>query len=94
MTDVNFVNGELERIRVVENSGCGIRVLVDGCWGFGSTSNDTSFDALKESLGQAIAAARALAQTKKNRVQGLADSKMVKGTFRLKVRGNLSDVDI
>lgn len=94
MTDVNFVNGELERIRVVENSGCGIRVLVDGCWGFSSTSNDTSFDALKESLGQAIAAARALAKTKKNRVQGLAESKMVKGTFRLKVRGSLSDVDI
>ncbi len=29
-SEVNFINGELERIRVVENAGCGIRVLVDG----------------------------------------------------------------
>ena len=48
--EVNFVNGELERIRVVENAGCGIRVLVDG-WGFTSTSN-ISNETLKESLSQ------------------------------------------
>ena len=52
--EVNFVNGELERIRVVENAGCGIRVLVDG-WGFTSTSN-ISHETLKESLSQAISA--------------------------------------
>ena len=52
-SEVNFINGELERIRVVENAGCGIRVLVDGCWGFSSTSN-ISNDALKDSLDQAI----------------------------------------
>jgi TldD protein len=60
-TEVNFVNGRLERIRVVENAGCGIRVLVDGCWGFSST-NDLSL--LKESLSNAVSAARVLAQTK------------------------------
>jgi TldD protein len=90
-TEVNFVNGELERIRVVENSGCGIRVLVDGCWGFSSTNN---LSLLKESLSNAILAARVLAQTKKNKVKGLAESKMITGTFRASVNGSLSDIDI
>lgn len=90
-TEVNFVNGELERIRVVENTGCGIRVLVDGCWGFSSTNN---LSLLKESLAQAIAAAKVLARTKKNRVKGLAESKMMTGTFRTAASGSLSDVDI
>lgn len=90
-TEVNFVNGELERIRVVETAGCGIRVLVDGCWGFSST-NDLSL--LKESLGHAISAASVLAQVKKNKVKGLAESKMAAGTFRTTTNGSLSDVDI
>lgn len=90
-TEVNFVNGELERIRVVENAGCGIRVLVDGCWGFSGTNN---ISLLKESLGHAISAARVLAKTKKNRVRGLAESKMATGTFRTPANGSLSDVDI
>ena len=80
-SEVNFINGELERIRVVENAGCGIRVLIDGCWGFSSTSN-ISNGALKDSLDQAIAAARVLARTKKNKVKGLTESKMIRGTFR------------
>jgi len=90
-TEVNFVNGELERIRVVENAGCGIRVLVDGCWGFSST-NDLSL--LKESFAQAVSAARVLAQTKKHKVKGLAESKIVIGTFRTASNGRLSDIDI
>jgi TldD protein len=90
-TEVNFVNGELERIRVVENTGCGIRVLVDGCWGFSSTNN---LSLLKESLAHAVSAARVLSRTKKNRVKGLAESKMTTGTFRTGANGNLSDVDI
>jgi TldD protein len=90
-TEVNFVNGELERIRVVENAGCGIRVLVNGCWGFSST-NDLSL--LKESLDNAVSAARVLAQTKKNKVKGLAESKMAAGTFRTSANGSLSDIDI
>src|SRR5918994_7771723 len=78
-SEVNFMNGELERIRVVENAGCGIRVLVDGCWGFTSTS-DTSGEALKQSLRDAVSAARMLGQTKKNKVKGLIESKMITGT--------------
>jgi TldD protein len=90
-TEVNFVNGELERIRVAENTGCGIRVLVDGCWGFSSTNN---LSLLKESLSHAFSAARVLAQAKKNKVKGLAKSRMVTGTFQTSSNGNLSDIDI
>jgi TldD protein len=90
-TDVNFVNGELERIRVVENAGCGIRVLVDGCWGFSSTNN---LALLKESLNNAISAARVLAQVKKKKVRRLAESKMATGTFRTSANGSLADIDI
>jgi TldD protein len=93
MTEVNFINGDLQRVRVVENAGCGIRVLVEGCWGFSSTSN-VEPDALRESLAQATSSARVLAQVKKNKVRGLADSPMAKGEFRLKANGNLGDIDI
>ena len=94
-SEVNFTNGELERIRVVENAGCGIRVLVDGCWGFTSTSTISS-EVIKECLSQAISAARMLAGTKKNRVKGLVETKMITGTFRTAANSdnNLSDISI
>ena len=91
--EVNFSNGELEIIRTVQNSGCGIRVLVDGCWGFSST-NDLSKKALRESVSEAISAAKSLAENKKNKVAGLARSKIVKGLFKTKVKGDLANIDI
>ena len=51
--EVIFSNGELEMIRTVQNSGRGLRVLVDGCWGFCST-NDLSSTALGDSLSEAV----------------------------------------
>ena len=93
MTEVNFVNGELQRMRVVENAGCGIRVLANGCWGFSSTSEMTA-DSLKESFTEATSAAQVLANSKKNKVKGLAESKMATGHFTLKANGKLSDISI
>ncbi len=93
VTEVNFVNGRLERIKTVENAGCGIRILVDGCWGFSSTS-DVAAEGLQNSLEQALSVARVLAESKKEKVKGLAESKMATGTFAAQVRGNLADVDI
>lgn len=86
-SEVNFVNGELERIRVVETTGCGIRVLVDGCWGFSSTSK-VSDNAIKESLHEAISSAQILSQIKKKKVTGLAPTKMVTGVFSTVSNGN------
>src|SRR5919198_642398 len=82
--EINFSNGELEVIRTVQNSGCGIRVLVDGCWGFSSTNNLSS-EALSDSVAKAMSAARLLAETKKNIVRGLV---------KTKVNKDLTSVDI
>ena len=43
LNEVTFSNGDLEKISTIENSGLGVRSLVEGCWGFSSvycTSND------------------------------------------------------
>lgn len=93
VTEVKFVNGKMDRIRVVESAGCGIRVLVDGCWGFSSTS-DTNPGSLQDSLNQAVSVAKVLSLAKKEKVKGLADSKMVRGKFSVKVRGDLAAIDI
>jgi TldD protein len=91
--EIAFSNGELERIRNAVNSGCGIRVLVDGCWGFSGTSI-LSKQALEESLLDAMSAAKALAYTKKNKVKGLAESRLARGLFKTKVNGDLESIDI
>src|SRR5437016_3728989 len=91
--EVIFSNGELEMIRTVQNSGCGLRVLVDGCWGFSST-NDLSSTALGDSLSEAVAAAKLLAETKKKKVTGLAEANDLKGLFKTKVNGDLASVNI
>jgi TldD protein len=93
MTEVSFVNGSPDRTRVVENTGCGIRVLVDGCWGFSSTNN-MSKSTLAESLARAVSAAHVLAKSKKNKVKGLAESRMARGSFRMDANGSLSNIDI
>src|ERR1043165_2869487 len=78
--EINFSNGELETIRNVQNSGCGIRVLVDGCWGSSST-NDVSREALINSSAKAVSAARLLGETKKRKVTGLAEYDIVRGVY-------------
>jgi TldD protein len=93
VSEVNFASGRLERVRMVENAGCGIRVLVDGCWGFSST-NSTAKNDLKDSLAQAVSMARVLGKSKKHKVKGLAESRMAKGVFAAKVRGDLAGIDI
>lgn len=93
VSEVNFASGRLERVRMVENAGCGMRVLVDGCWGFSSTSSRAQAD-LKDSLAQAVSMARVLGRSKKHKVKGLAESRMAKGTFAAKVRGDLAGIDI
>jgi TldD protein len=66
-----------------------------GGWlGFTSTTNLSS-EPFKESLNEAISAARVVAETKKNRVKGLVESKMLRGVFRTAFNSdNLSDISI
>ena len=81
-------------MRNVSNSGCGIRVLVDGCWGFTSTSN-ISTDSLQNSLNKAISIAKLLSGNKKKKIEGLAEvNQMARGLKQTKVIGNLENIDI
>src|ERR687885_587945 len=91
--EVNFSNGELETIRNVQNSGCGIRVLVDGCWGFSSTNN-VSREALIDTEAKAVSAARLLAETKKKKVTGLAQYDIIRGVYRPNINTDLDSVDM
>jgi TldD protein len=91
--EINFSNGELETIRNVQNSGCGIRVLVDGCWGFSSTNN-VSREALIDSSAKAVSAARLLGETKKRKVTGLAEYDVIRGVYKPNLNTDLDSVDI
>jgi TldD protein len=94
INELNFSNGEIELVRNVSNSGCGIRVLVDGCWGFTSTSN-ISTDSLQNSLNKAISIAKLLSGNKKKKIEGLAEvNQMATGMKQTKVKGNLENIDI
>ncbi len=63
-------------------SGVGIRALVDGAWGFSSTS-DLSSEALDKTLKRAIECAKSLSQMKKAAVKDLPKTKLAHGTFTL-----------
>ena len=93
MSEVVFVNGELQRIRTVDTSGCGTRVLAQGCWGF-SSSADASPESLRSALAQAVSLARVLAEGKKNQSRGLAQTRMMAGEFRAPANGDLSEIDM
>ena len=79
--EVNFVNGELERIKWWKTLAAEL-----GFWWMAGAlpAQATSHETLKESLSQAISATYLLV-LQKNKVKGLIESKMITGTFRTAV---------
>jgi len=63
-------------------SGVGIRVLVDGAWGFSSTS-DLTPQALEKALKLAIDCAKSLSQLKKTQVKKLPATHLARGEFSI-----------
>ena len=55
-----------------------------------ASTNDLSSTALGDSLSEAVAAAKLLAETKKKKVTGLAEATDLKGLFKTRVKGNLA----
>jgi TldD protein len=53
-----------------------------------------SSEALTDALNKAVSSARVLADSKRNKVRGLAESKMARGRYSASVNGRLSDVSI
>ncbi|MHA1441478.1 MAG: TldD/PmbA family protein [Candidatus Heimdallarchaeota archaeon] len=71
--------GRLQRSVVDDYAGIGIRVLADGAWGFASTSKLDKVS-VKETLKNAVAAAKNLAPSMKEKIE-LAPIKPVTGRF-------------
>ena len=73
-------NGQLEESSSNLLAGLGVRSLVDGVFGFASTT-DLSEEGIRRAVAAAQAAAKTSAGAKKKRIKGLADAKLAVGTF-------------
>jgi len=73
-TGLVIENGEVENFLSSSDSGLGIRVLVNGAWGFCSMSDQQSFDSITESIIDTIQSTRHYSENKKQKVK-LADVK-------------------
>jgi TldD protein len=77
---VSVQKGRLERSSVSRRAGVGVRVLLDGTWGFASTG-DASLAAVATALDRARAAARASAALRRERVAPLPAAVLAVGEF-------------
>ncbi|MGI0017379.1 MAG: PmbA/TldA family metallopeptidase, partial [Nitrosotalea sp.] len=86
-------NGEIENFVSSSDSGLGIRVLVNGTWGFYSISDPKSFDAVKENILDAVQAARYYSESKKHKVR-LAEvhSFTDKVNFKVAIEPNVEEM--
>ncbi|HEY4674041.1 MAG TPA: TldD/PmbA family protein [Nitrososphaerales archaeon] len=84
LTEIRIARGELEEARTLQIAGVGVRVLVDGAWGFSSTSN-VSQKSIREALSNAIAIAKVSANGRKKKIKKLGRAKFAVGTFTVKV---------
>jgi TldD protein len=80
---ISVMDQTAEAISLNENVGVGIRVIVDGCWGFAATSGLGDDDLIK-TANLALKIARASAMTKKEDVH-LAEIEPYKDTYRTAV---------
>ena len=62
-------NGEVENYVSSGDSGLGVRVLVNGAWGFTSISNPKSFDEIKLNVADAVKSALHYSNYKKQKVR-------------------------
>ena len=77
---VAVTNGKLERSSFRQRDGVGVRVLVDGTWGFASTG-ETSRAAVKDAIDSARKSARLSAPFRKNKVPHLPAENLAVGNF-------------
>jgi TldD protein len=68
-TGIAVENGEIENFISFSDSGLGIRVLVNGAWGFCSMSEPKSFETVEKSILDAIKSARHYSENKKQKVR-------------------------
>jgi PmbA protein len=73
-------DGELENLKVAQESGVGIRILRNGCLGFAYTS-DLSWSSLRHTINAALANARATSPDSFNTIPGPPPAYPVMNTF-------------
>lgn len=73
-------DGHVEAARASHHAGVGVRALVDGAWGFASTSIVTRAG-IERAIDAARRAARAAAKTRAKKVSGLAPVAFASGSF-------------
>lgn len=78
---VSVEDGRVEGARSTRHAGIGVRALVDGAWGFASTSVLTKA-ALARAVDDARAAARSAARNKRDRVEFLPPVHLANGRFQ------------
>lgn len=74
--------GLIKQAKSSLTTGVGFRVLVDGAWGFSSTS-DLSPASLERALKKAVECAKSIGQMKKAAVKALPQTKLAQGEFML-----------
>ena len=92
--DLSLYNGALEGARANEERGLGLRVLVDGAWGFAAAAGDEP-GAPAELARRAVEAARAFAGARRAELQ-LSPDELVSGSYETPVQEDpfaLSDKD-
>jgi TldD protein len=83
-------NGRLEESSSVQLTGLGVRVLVDGVFGFASTTN-LSREGIRSAVADAQQAARSATASKRQRVEALAPIPPTTGTFGTTIEDSLDD---
>jgi TldD protein len=78
--DLTVRNGELGEIQQTESFGFGVRVIVDGAWGFAASPSVTK-DAIRKTTVQACMIAKASAKLKKEKVR-LSKEEVVDTTWQ------------
>jgi TldD protein len=86
---VSVEDGKVESARSTRHVGVGVRALVDGAWGFASTSLLTK-DALQRAIADARAAARATAGDRAEKVPEPTRTALSSGEHRSDARDPLS----
>ncbi|RLF16226.1 MAG: hypothetical protein DRN06_05335, partial [Thermoprotei archaeon] len=91
-TRVEVVDGGLREVRCGLEEGFNVRVLVEGTWGFASSSFVTPEESLRL-VKKAISAAKALARRVKQRAEVYPQSTL-RSKARVKVKVPLNSVDL
>jgi len=83
-------NGKIERAVINRKQGIGIRVLVNGAWGFQSTTNLT-MSGIKEAVNRAYRVAKASSKYIMQKVE-LAPVKTYVDSYKTQVKMNIEDI--